>query len=182
MKNLIFLILFFGVSIASGCPDLPTLYIEMSRPVIKAPERADIQFERFTKHLGLIESSNNWKVINSLGCMGLFQFTAGTLESLGYHGITPERFKADPGIFPIGMQKQALKDLIKHNEHSLRKFTQFIGQTINGVVITKAGLIGASHLAGAGGVIKYLTSNHNATDCNGASVQKYLKEFQTFTI
>jgi hypothetical protein len=72
--------------------------------------------------------------------------------------------------------------LVKSNRHQLQKFAQYVGQVINGILITEAGLLAASHLAGVGGVQKYLTSNHNATDMNGSSVQKYLKEFQGYSV
>ena len=114
--------------------------------------------------------------------MGKYQFTTATLELLGYHGITPERFRSDPTVFPEVMQERALRDLIAHNLHYLSKFTQYIGQVVNGVRITRAGLIAASHLGGIGGVQRFLTSGHNACDMNGSSIQKYLKEFQGYSV
>jgi hypothetical protein len=182
MKQLILILLLLSISLASGSSDHVTLYIEQVHPIVKPPERVDIQFRLFIEHLGLIESSNQWKVINSIGCMGKYQFTATTLELLGYHGITPERFRADPSVFPEQMQERALKDLIAHNLHYLSKFTQYIGHVVNGVQITRAGLIAASHLGGVGGVQRFLTSNHNATDMNGSSIQTYLKEFQGYSV
>lgn len=182
MKKLFFLILFLGIFIASGSSDLHILYLPTPVPIIKPPERADVQYKRFVDHLGLIESANQWKVVNPIGCMGKYQFAQATLEYLGYEGITPERFKANPDIFPERMQEEVLKELIQQNTKALKKFKAFIGQTINGVVITQAGLIGAAHLAGVGGVQKFLTSNHNPTDCNGSSVQTYLQEFQNYNI
>jgi hypothetical protein len=181
MKTLILITLLFGASLASGLSDYPSVYIMVCHPIIKAPEKADIQFKLFASHLGLLESHGDWKIINSLGAMGKYQFMPSTLEKLGYH-ITPEAFKANPAIFNESMQEQALRDLVQNNSRCLRKFAQYIGQVINGTFITKAGLLGAAHLAGIGGVQKFLTSNHNATDINGSSVQKYLNEFQNFTV
>ena len=182
MKNLLLIILLCGASLASGNSDYHTLYIIQVHAIIKPIDKVDVQFKLFASHLSLIESSNDWKVVNSLGMMGKYQFSPATLEILGYHNITPERFKADPSIFPEAMQEQALQDLIQHNQNSLKKFASYIGQVINGTLITKAGLLGAAHLAGVGGVQKFLTSAHNATDCNGASVQRYLTEFQNFNV
>jgi hypothetical protein len=182
MKKLIFIIMFFGVFHASGTTDTPIIYIEMSNPIIKPPEKAEIQYKLFTQHLGLIESNNNLIAVNQIGMMGKYQFSCSTLDYLGYKGITPEKFRDNPGIFPEYLQEEALRDLIRFNERCLKKFTSYIGTVVNGVRITKAGLIAASHLAGAGGVQHYLTNNHNATDMNGASIQSYLAEFQNFTI
>ena len=182
MKCLIFIFLLLSISLASGSSDRVTLYIEQSHPIVKPPERVDVQFRLFIEHLGLIESSNQWQAINPIGMMGKYQFSTATLELLGYHGITPERFRSDPTVFPEQMQERALRDLIAHNLHYLSKFTQYIGQVVNGVRITRAGLIAASHLGGVGGVQRFLTSNHNATDMNGSSVQKYLKEFSQYNV
>jgi hypothetical protein len=182
MKNLLLIILLCGACLASGNSDYPSVSIMVCHPIIKAPERAEIQFKLFASHLSLIESSNDWKVVNSLGMMGKYQFSPATLEILGYHNITPERFKADPSIFSEAMQEQALRDLMQYNERYLKKFASFIGQIINGTLITKAGLLGAAHLAGVGGVQKFLTSAHNATDINGTSVQRYLTEFQNYNV
>jgi hypothetical protein len=182
MKYLVLVLLLFSIPLASGSSECRTLFIAKMHGIIKAPEKINLQYQSFIEHLGLVESSNNWRVVNPIGMMGKYQFSAKTLEDLGYHGITPARFKADPNIFPVAMQERALKDLIAKNLHSLTKFTQYIGQVVNGVLITRAGLVAASHLAGVGGVQRYLTSNHNATDMNGSSVQHYLQEFQAYTV
>ena len=115
MKQLIFVMLLLSISLASGSSEWVTLWVPQSHPVVKPPERVDVQFRLFVEHLGLIESSNRWQVVNDIGCMGKYQFTQATLELLGYHNITPERFRADPSVFPEVMQERALKDLIAHN-------------------------------------------------------------------
>ncbi|MGD0340335.1 MAG: hypothetical protein ABSA76_01320 [Bacteroidales bacterium] len=182
MKNLLLIVLLCGASLVSGNSDYPVLYVLRVHPIIKTPERAEIQFKLFASHLSLLESSGDWKIINSLGMLGKYQFSVSTLEILGYHNITPEKFKADPSIFSEAMQEQALRDLMQYNERYLKRFASFIGQIINGTLITKAGLLGAAHLAGVGGVQRFLTSAHNATDINGSSVQKYLNEFQNYNV
>lgn len=56
---------------------------------------------------------------------------------------------------------------------------KYCGVTIAGVEITKSGLIGAAHIAGAGGVNKFLRTNgrYNPRDINGTYLSDYLKEF-----
>jgi hypothetical protein len=181
MKKLIFSALFLGVSYLCKPSEPQLLYIAEAKVFYQVPEKAEIQFERFKQHLGLIESSNRYNVINEIGCMGKYQISPATMIDLGYN-ITPEQFKANPAIFPPSMQDRVLNELIKHNETSLKHYYKYIGQTIRGVRITKAGLIGAAHLGGIGGVKKFLTSNHNATDRNGASIQSYLQEFSNYNI
>lgn len=144
------------------------------------------------KHLmGFKEASNNWTLCNDFGYMGLYQFCSDTLEKLGFTGITPEKFKADPSIFSPDMQDEALMALIRENELSLKnrvsklsakRFEDYIGETIQGVVITKGGLLAAAHLAGIGGVQLFLTGSNNFADCNGTSVSKYMSEFSQFNI
>jgi hypothetical protein len=182
MKQLILILFLFGASIASGSSDFVTLYVVQVHAIAAPVERISVQYKSFIEHMGMIESSNRWMVCNSIGCMGKYQFTQATLEKLGYHNITPAKFRADPTIFPEEMQERAMRDLVKDNQHQLKRFAHYIGQVIGGVLITEAGLLGAAHLAGVGGVQKYLTSNVNATDINGSSVQKYLREFQAYSV
>ena len=161
----------------------------------------EAEVSRFADHLQLKESPD-WTAINQIGCMGSYQFTAGTLRRLGYGHITPDRFEADPDIFPPELQKKVLLALIKSNMAILKRYECYIGTTINGTVITRSGLIAAAHLGGAGSVIKYLLTNgrniiidgyqvdihidikeiHNASDINGTSIEDYIKEFQGYNI
>lgn len=161
----------------------------------------EAETDRFVSHLQRKESPN-WTAINQIGCMGYYQFTAGTLKRLGYGHINPESFREDPEIFPPELQKKVLLALIKSNMAILKNYECYIGTTINGTVITRSGLIAAAHLGGAGSVIKYLLTNgrniiidgyqvdihidmqatHNASDINGTSIQDYIKEFQGYNI
>lgn len=183
MKTLFLTIsLFLGVTFAAGSSDYVTLYIQQVHAIIKAPEKAEIQFKAFAEHLGLLESSGDWKIINSIGAIGKYQFMPSTLENMGYH-ITSKAFRGNPNIFNEAMQEQALRDLMSYNNYCLKKFACYIGRVVAGTMVTKAGLFAAAHLAGIGGVEKFLTGDHrNIKDINGTSVQKYLQEFQNFTI
>jgi hypothetical protein len=183
MKNLLLTItLFLGVVLSCGSSDYPVIYIPCSHAIFKAPEKVEINFERFASHLRLIESSGRYEVVNSIGCMGAYQFSASTLEILGYHNITPEKFKANPSIFTRQMQEQALRDLVHLNKMALKKFSQYIGTVVNGVMITEAGLLAACHLSGIGGVNAFFNSHQNFTDMNGTSVTRYLTEFQNYNV
>lgn len=144
----------------------------------------DRNFKMFVDQLGKRESNNNDNVINPIGAMGRFQFMEATLKCMGYGYITAKAFKANPNIFPPDLQYKLLCKLIKSNEQYLTKYMKFVGQVINGVKITRAGLIAAAHLAGAGGVQHFLASagSPNASDCNGTSVMHYLQEFQNINL
>jgi hypothetical protein len=142
------------------------------------------EFSRFVNDLGSSESGNNWLSINLIGCFGEWQFEESTLNFLGYRKITLKRFKANPDIFPRELQLKALKTLIRVNLLYLMDYEHFIGDSINGVVITKSGMIAASHLGGAGSLQKFLDSNGrvNRKDVLGTSISDYLKRFRFYDL
>jgi hypothetical protein len=140
------------------------------------------QTRLFIEKLKLIESSSNWKSVNKLGCIGLFQFTAATLAALGHSEITAEAFKDNPAIFPPSLQEDCLNELMRANEKGLKKCFLYIGKVVNGVLITKAGLLAGAHLGGVGGVTAFLENGVNRHDINNASVSDYIQLFSQFNI
>ena len=138
------------------------------------------EFSRFIDDLGYSESKNNWLCVNRIGCFGEWQFAESTLHFLGYKKITLKKFKSDPGIFPRELQRKALESLIKVNLSLLRDYKHFVGDTINGVIITKSGMIAASHLGGARGLKLFLGSNGriNRKDALGTTMPDYLGQIQ----
>jgi hypothetical protein len=145
---------------------------------------SEYEFDRFIMDLGFRESSNDWKSVNLIGCLGEWQFSEATLRFLGYNHVTPERFRQDPSIFPREMQLEALKDLISWNLHFLQKYEEFIGDTIKGVVVTKSGMIAASHLGGPKTLMNFLDSQGeiNRADILGTSIQDYMDLFQGYQL
>jgi len=144
----------------------------------------ELEYSRFINDLGYRESRNNWLSVNRIGCFGEFQFAESTLRHLGYKKITLKKFKANRNIFPREMQREALNALIKVNLSYLSKYEHFIGDSIKGIVITKSGMIAASHLGGAGTLKKYLRSNGriNKKDILGTSISDYLKRFSKYDL
>lgn len=142
------------------------------------------EFYRFVNDLGNRESGNNWLSINRIGCFGEWQFAESTLKYLGFRNITLKKFKANPNIFPKELQFKALLSLISVNLGYLEDYEHFIGNSIRDVVITKSGMIAASHLGGAGSLIKYLESNGkiNKKDVFGTSIHDYLKKFCNYEL
>ena len=142
------------------------------------------QLALFIEHLGIRESGNRWQIINSIGCMGKFQFAHNTLECLGYGYITPQQFAHNPEIFPEALQRQLLLALFKSNEITLRDYFYYCGQEIAGVTITKSGMLAAAHLGGARSVKLFLLSmgHVNRQDLNQTSIKHYLSEFAGYNI
>ena len=144
----------------------------------------DSEFSRFINNLGRRESGNNWLCINRSGCFGDWQVAESTLWYLGYRKVTLKKFKSDPAIFPREMQVKALKVLINVNLIYLIDYEHFIGDTIRGVVVTKSGMIAASHLGGAGSLKRFLNSNGrvNKRDVLGTSIYEYLRKFNDYDL
>lgn len=142
------------------------------------------EFARFIDDLGHRESGNNWLSVNCIGCFGEWQFAESTVHFLGYKEITLKKFKADPYIFPRELQRKVLESLIKVNLVLLKDYEHFIGDTINGVPVTKSGLIAASHLGGARSVKLFLASEGriNKEDVLGTSVCDYMKKFSLYDL
>jgi len=142
------------------------------------------QLELFINYLGYKESRNDWTIINTINCFGEWQFTHSTLEYLGYGYITPENFKRDPSIFPRELQLKVLKILIEVNELSIEQYDDVIGDTINGIPITKSGLLAAAHLGGVGGIKLFIMSNGNIDkeDAYGTKISDYIKEFCVYDL
>lgn len=142
------------------------------------------EFDRFINDLGHRESGNNWLSVNCIGCFGEWQFAESTVHFLGYKNITLRKFKSDPNIFPREMQRKVLESLIKVNLVLLKDYEHYIGDTIKGVVVTKSGLIAASHLGGARSVKLFLASEGrvNKADVLGTSVRDYMKRFGIYEL
>lgn len=186
--RIFFLTLFF-VSFSCIC-SAPTIgyRIKMDnfRKLSEYVERKhyESEFSRFIKDLGRSESGNDWQSVNRIGCFGEWQFAEKTLHSLGHTNITIRKFRQDPSVFPPDLQLKVLKSLIKVNLCYLKDYEQFVGDTIRGIIITKSGMIAASHLGGARSLKLFLNSNGriNKEDVLGTSVADYLRKFSYYDL
>ena len=187
MRKVLLTFLFIFVSHICSAPDIG-LRLEMFK--FKSLSNAvskryhEMEFSRFINDLGYSESGNNWLCVNLIGCFGEWQFDESTLKYLGYRTITLKKFKANPEIFPRELQMKALKALIRVNLCILMDYEHFIGDSVNGVLITKSGMIAASHLGGAGSLQKFFNSNGriNKKDVLGTSIYDYLKKFRNYDL
>jgi hypothetical protein len=191
MKFMTTILIFAFLTLILQAPQLPGFEIKQRADnifvqMIKEKQQAEYNREllRFADYLGYKESRNDILAVNTIGCFGVFQFKESTLKFLGYDKITLAEFKRNPDIFPYALQFDALKSLLNVNSELLKPFESYIGKEINGTVITKSGLLAGCHLAGIGGVRKYLTSGGKVDkrDCYGTKISKYVKEFAGFNI
>jgi hypothetical protein len=187
MKKVFLTILFLFVSVICSAP-VADFRLKLNKLSLVSSEidrrYHDSEFLRFMNDLGYRESGNNWLSVNRIGCFGEWQFAESTLRYLGFRKITLKKFKADPFIFPRDLQAEALKALIKVNLIYLKDYENFKGKSMKGILITKSGMIAASHLGGAGSLKKFLNSGGriNKKDAFGTSVSDYLKKFSSYDI
>jgi len=135
-------------------------------------------FMGFKEAIGFKESQGKYRVINTLGYLGKYQFGKTTLHRLGIYNT--EKFLKNPEL-----QEKAFVALCKVNKWILRKdIKRSVGRTINGIKITESGILAAAHLSGAGNVKKFLRSNgrSKSSDAYGSSISLYLKKFADFDV
>jgi hypothetical protein len=187
IKKISMVVIFLYVSVMCSAPVIDfRLKLDQLNLLTAEAEQGyhDSEFTRFINNLGYRESGNNWLSVNRIGCFGEWQFAETTLRYLGFRKITLKRFRKDPFIFPRELQEEALKSLIRVNLIYLKDYEHFKGVTIKGILITKSGMIAASHLGGAGSLKKFLNSGGrvNNRDLFGTSVSDYLKRFSSYEL
>lgn len=123
-------------------------------------------FEEFQNAIGIRESGNNYRAVNTLGYLGRYQFGRPRLWDLGFSidGWTPKGVKVVPANISIiskesFLNNTALQDAIfrKH----VRDLATRIEKTYSKAIIEKyslSGLLAAAHLLGLGGVRKYINA------------------------
>jgi len=133
-------------------------------------------FLGFKEALGFKESQNNYFTVNSLGYLGKYQFGRSTLALIGINNTT--EFLNTPEL-----QENAFIALTSRNKWVLRNdIKRFVGKNINGIRVTESGILAAAHLAGPGGVKKYLRSYGAAgfSDAYGTTIGSYMKRFSGY--
>lgn len=187
MKKISLTIIFLFVSVICTAPELDFRLKLDKFNIISAELESkyyESEFTRFINDLGYRESGNNWVSVNRIGCFGEWQFAESTLRYLGFRKITLKRFRKDPFIFPRELQAEALMALIRVNLIYLKDYEHFKGSKVKGILITKSGMIAASHLGGAGSLKKFLDSGGrvNKKDLFGTSIADYLKRFSSYDL
>jgi hypothetical protein len=135
-------------------------------------------FTAFKEALAFKESQGKYKVVNTLGYLGKYQFGITTLERFNIHN--PESFLSNPEL-----QERAFSALCSVNKWILRKdIKRSVGKIINGITITESGILAAAHLSGAGNVKKYLRTNgnYNLSDAYGSSIEYYMEKFAGYDV
>jgi hypothetical protein len=135
-------------------------------------------FVAFKEAVAFKESQGKYRVVNTLGYLGKYQFGKNTLKRFGIYDV--DVFLETPEL-----QEKAFVALCQVNKWILRKDIQrSVGKTINGIDITESGILAAAHLSGAGNVKKFLRSNGSIrfSDAYGATIQHYMKRFANYDV
>ncbi len=133
-------------------------------------------FTGFKEALGFKESQNDYFRVNQYGYLGKYQFGKSTLKMIGIHH--PQLFLSNPEL-----QEKAFIANTQRNKWVLRKdIKRFNGKYIKGVKVTESGILAAAHLAGPGGVKKFLRSygENGFADANGTTIRYYMKKFSGY--
>lgn len=133
-------------------------------------------FVGFKEALAFKESTGDYFTVNTLGYLGKYQFGTETLKLIGIHN--PSLFLKNPKL-----QEKAFIANTERNKWILRRdIKNFVGRTVNGVLITESGILAAAHLAGAGSVKNYLRSYgiDNFEDSYGTTISYYMKRFSGY--
>lgn len=138
----------------------------------------DRSYTGFKEAIAFKESRGRYQVVNKLGYLGKYQFGRSTLNLIGISDTTS--FLKDPQL-----QEKAFLANIKRNKWVLRRdIKHFVGQEINGILVTESGILAAAHLAGPGSVKRYLRSFGaiGFTDAFGTNIASYMSKFSSYDI
>jgi Ca2+-binding RTX toxin-like protein len=149
-------------------------------------------YSGYFEALGQRESSGRYDATNSYGYLGKYQMGEGALIDSGYY-LSDGTGKNDwdsshltgkDGVFSKAdflaspdAQENAIQTYTSLLWRYLGSAQQYEGQVIDGIKITISGLLGGSHLVGAGNVAKYLNSGGDTVpkDGNSVPVTDYIK-------
>lgn len=140
------------------------------------------QINDYRHLLGYLESRNRY-VIDNGHFIGAYQFGKSALNHIGLGHITREEFLKNPDIFPDSLQDWAVIELARSNQKMMStklNINKYVGKRMNGVKVTKGGILAAAHLIGWYDCSNYLASwgKYNPKDGNNTHASDYMKKFQ----
>lgn len=123
----------------------------------------------FLRNIRMSEGGGNYGTNTGNGYWGAYQFSEDALTDIGYMNDGQWTGKNGVNSLEDYLNNPTAQDdaFLSYGEKNLRylgNWQQYIGQTIGGVKVTRAGLIAGSHLVGAGGMEYWLTSGGDCTD------------------
>jgi hypothetical protein len=156
----------------------------------RGPSRAEelgIPYEGDNTWLGGFQNrmemreSGGESVVNDVGiAAGRAQLTQPRMQDLIDAGVLPPGTTVD-NFTQLSEEQQAaandyhFQDLA--NTYERNGYDRYVGQVINGVTVTREGIMAAAHLSGWGGVDSYLAGESDRQDAYGTNVSDYMSQF-----
>lgn len=168
--------------------------------IFSATVMAAFEYADYLSALCTRESGCNPTSINQFGFIGSYQMGEAALIDSGYYqrdGSNANdwrgRWTGKNGINSLAdFQASSAKQTQAINDYNAKQWTyiqadgsdNFIGQTINGVLITESGLLAGAHLVGHAGLKTYLQSGGTVVpkDANKVAVSNYIAKFSGYDI
>lgn len=158
------------IDAGSGINPLEPIIFEA--PVKEIPKD---DYTQFIEAIGWRESGKQYDNDKNMPYWGYYQIGPAVRQSLKVK-ISWKQFKVD-SIYQDYLMYQNLK----YNEKLIKQpfFDYFVGRKIKGIVITYSGILAGAHLAGSGGVRRFLSSNgkYDPSDLFGTRLSDYVNEF-----
>jgi len=138
------------------------------------------KIQAFLRQMGQIEGLGSYETVSSRGYLGMYQFHPRTLAYIGIN-VTRNEFLSNPDLQDstmvayMRMNARVLDKVIKH----------YSGTYVNGVYVTKAGILAGAHLVGTGGVLTFLRPDkydYKTVDGNGVHVSTYMTKFAGYDL
>ena len=124
------------------------------------------------------ESGGDFGAKNAQGYVGRAQFGPARLEEAKQAGVVPAEMDAEGFRMNPDVQKEAEAWHFGDINNFIDKsgLAAFEGETINGIPVTREGMVNVAHLGGKGGLQKFISSGgrYNPSDANGTSLSDYL--------
>jgi integrating conjugative element protein (TIGR03758 family) len=158
---------------------------------------AGVAYADFLQSLAQRESGNRPDVVNKYGYAGLFQMGGAALNDAGYYKGADNKWTSTwtgkDGI-------SSLKDFLASPQAQVnaitayhQKIDQFIkskgldayeGKTLNGVTLTKSGMIAGAHLVGMGNLETWIKSGGAIVpkDGNKIAITAYVQQFGGYQV
>lgn len=140
------------------------------------PKSKPTPVEQFMDKVAAIETpGGNHRTVNRFGMMGRYQFSPSTVRVLGFR-LSQKEFLNNRQI-----QDTVMLRYMQTNHRELSSYIRrYDGKIVNGVKITRAGILAGAHFAGSEGVKSFFRTGTNTTDANGTTVAKYMSKFSNF--
>lgn len=139
-----------------------------------------------TESGGSFAAANDIEGAGGKGHYGRGQFSIGRLNEAKAAGVIPQDMSPQDFLgneeAQIAVENWHVQDILDYI--GTTGLDQFLGQTINGVEVTRNGMIAVAHLGGKGGLKRFLESagKYNPSDVFGTSLSDYLRTHSGNTV